>query len=113
MRGSSVGRPSFEHLAVLHRCFIHAGHRVMDQAQPSHKKGICPYLHYLLAGAVHSSLALVGFRGGRLGSCYQSCNGGSEQGFAASASVVHELEKAKAIRQLVLRDALVRSQPGT
>ena len=57
--------------------------------------------------------ALVGFRDGRLGSRYQSCNEGSEQGFAASASVVHELEGAEVERQLVLRDAPMRSQPGT
>ena len=37
---------------------------------------------------------------------------GSEQGFAASARVVHELEEAEIERQLVLRDAAVRAQPG-
>ena len=36
----------------------------------------------------------------------------AEQGFAASARVVHELEEAEVERQLVLRDAAVRSQPG-
>ena len=35
----------------------------------------------------------------------------AEQGFAASARVVHELEEAEVKRQLVLRDAAVRSQP--
>jgi len=42
----------------------------------------------------------------------QACDEGSEQGFAASAGVVHELEEAEVKRQLVLRDASVRSQPG-
>ena len=37
---------------------------------------------------------------------------GAEQGFAASACVVHELEEAEVQRQLVLRDAPMRSQPG-
>jgi len=36
----------------------------------------------------------------------------SEQGFAASACVVHELEEAEIKRQLVLRNAPVRAQPG-
>ncbi len=36
----------------------------------------------------------------------------AEQGFAAPASVVHELEEAEIKRQLVLRDAAVRAQPG-
>jgi len=37
---------------------------------------------------------------------------GAKQGFAASPSIVHELEEAEIKRQLVLRDAPVRSQPG-
>ncbi len=36
----------------------------------------------------------------------------SEQGFAAPTSVVHELEEAEIKRQLVLRNAAVRAQPG-
>jgi len=36
----------------------------------------------------------------------------AEQGFAASARIVHELEEAKIKGQLVLRDAAVRAQPG-
>ncbi len=36
----------------------------------------------------------------------------AEQGFAASGRVMHELEEAEVKRQLVLRDAAVRSQPG-
>jgi len=42
----------------------------------------------------------------------QARDKGAEQGFAASACVVHELEEAEIERQLVLRDAAVRSQPG-
>jgi len=45
-------------------------------------------------------------------SCNQACDEGAEQGFAASARVVHELEEAEIKRQLVLRDAPVRAQPG-
>ncbi len=37
----------------------------------------------------------------------------AEQGFATSARVMHELEEAEVERQLVLRDAAVRTQPGT
>ena len=37
---------------------------------------------------------------------------GAKQGFAASVRVVHELEEAEVERQLVLRDAAVRAQPG-
>ncbi len=43
---------------------------------------------------------------------HQACDEGAEQGFAASACVVHELEEAEIKRQLVLRDAAVRSEPG-
>jgi len=57
-------------------------------------------------------VAFVGFRGVRPGSCDQGCNKGAEQGFAASARVVHELKEAEIKRQLVLRDAAVRAQPG-
>jgi len=42
----------------------------------------------------------------------QTGDQGTEQGFAAPASVVHELEEAEVERQLVLRDAAVRAQPG-
>src|SRR4051795_2313002 len=59
-----------------------------------------------------SSIALMGFQGGEVGSCDQSGDEGFEQGFAASACVVHELEEAEIERQLVLRDAAVRAQPG-
>ena len=56
--------------------------------------------------------ALIGFWGGEVGSCDQGGDEGSEQGFAASAGVVHELEEAEIERQLVLRDAAMRAQPG-
>ena len=42
----------------------------------------------------------------------QAGDEGAEQGFAALACVVHDLEEAEAERQLVLRDAAVRAQPG-
>jgi len=42
----------------------------------------------------------------------QAGDEGTEQGFAASACVVHELKEAKIERQLVLRDAPVRAEPG-
>ncbi len=42
----------------------------------------------------------------------QAGDEGTEQGFAASACVVHELEEAEVEGQLVLRDATVRAQPS-
>jgi len=36
----------------------------------------------------------------------------AEQGFAASTRVVHELKETEIERQLLLRDASVRAQPG-
>ena len=42
----------------------------------------------------------------------QASDEGSEQGFAAPARVVHELEEAEVQGQLVLRDPPVRAQPG-
>ena len=41
----------------------------------------------------------------------QACDEGTEQGFAAPARVVHDLEEAEIQGQLVLRDAPVRAQP--
>src|SRR3712207_9557499 len=43
---------------------------------------------------------------------HQGGDKGSEQGFAAAAGVVHELEEAEVERQLLLRDAPVRAEPG-
>src|SRR3712207_9114365 len=43
---------------------------------------------------------------------HQGGDKGSEQGFAAAAGVVHELEEAEVEWQLVLRDATMRPQPG-
>jgi len=53
-------------------------------------------------GVVQSRVALFGFRGGRLGSLYQSRNESAEQGFAAASRVVHELKEPEIKRQLVL-----------
>ncbi len=38
---------------------------------------------------------------------------GTKEGFASAACVVHELEEAEIVRQLLLRDATVRAQPRT
>src|SRR3954467_3424440 len=42
----------------------------------------------------------------------QCCDEGAEEGFAAAPGVVHELEEAEIERQLLLRDAPVRAEPG-
>src|SRR5918912_3809116 len=60
----------------------------------------------------YSLEALVGFRGGGAGSRNQACDKGAEQGSPTPARVVHELEEAEIERQLVLRDASVRAEPG-
>ena len=57
-------------------------------------------------------MALVGFRGVGFGSYDQGGDEGSKQGFAPAPDVVHKLEEAEVERQLVLRDAAVRAQPG-
>src|SRR3954452_14992103 len=57
-------------------------------------------------------MALVGFRGGGAGSRNQACDKGAEQGSPTPARVVYELEEAEIERQLVLRDAPVRAEPG-
>ena len=44
------------------------------------------------------------------GSCHQGGDKFAEQGFAAAAGVMHELEEAEVERQLLLRDAAVRAQ---
>ena len=40
--------------------------------------------------------------------CHQGGDKFAEQGFAAAAGVMHELEEAEVERQLLLRDAAVR-----
>jgi hypothetical protein len=63
--------------------------------------------------ALHQSRkALVGFRGGVTGSRNQACDKGAEQGSPTPARIVNELEEAKIERQLVLRDAPMRAEPG-
>src|SRR4051794_32845295 len=57
-------------------------------------------------------MALVGFRGGGAGSRNQACDKGAEQGSPTPARVVNGLEEAGIERQLVLRDAPVRAEPG-
>src|SRR5215212_12221776 len=46
------------------------------------------------------------------GSYDQGGNECGEQGFGATACVVHDLEEAEVVRQLLLRDAAVRAEPG-
>src|SRR3954462_976435 len=59
-----------------------------------------------------SAMAVVGFRGGGAVSRNQACDKGAEQGSPTPARIVYELEEAEIERQLVLRNASVRSQPG-
>src|SRR3712207_8373698 len=47
-----------------------------------------------------------------LSSSHQSRDEGAEEGFASAPGVVHELEEAEIQRQLLLRDAPVRAEPG-
>src|SRR3954451_24277720 len=56
--------------------------------------------------------ALVGFRGVGSASCDQGGDERTEQGFAATACVVHELEEPEIEPQLVLRETPVRTEPG-
>src|SRR3982751_3514440 len=59
-------------------------------------------------------MALIEFRGDwRAGSGDQRLNQGAEQRLSASAGIVNELEEPEIERQLFLRDAAVRPQPGS
>jgi len=49
---------------------------------------------------------------GVLVSCDQGRHELAEKGFASAVGVVHELEEAQVQRQLLLRDAAVRPEPG-
>src|SRR3712207_7130070 len=59
-----------------------------------------------------TALALVGIRGDDAGSRHQGADEAAEEGFASAAGVVHELEEAEVERQLLLRDAPMRAEPG-
>src|SRR5215213_1033937 len=76
-------------------------------APPDAIPSTCPELHHPI-----SNTALVGFRGGGAVSCNQACDKGAEQGSPTPARVVDELEEAEIERQLVLREAPVRAEPG-
>src|SRR3954466_10229981 len=56
--------------------------------------------------------ALVGFRGGDGQSGDEARDEGAEEGFAPAARVVHELEEGEVVRQLLLRNAPMRAEPG-
>src|SRR3954452_1482699 len=58
---------------------------------------------------LHGSCWLAGCWAGSYDQGGDECG---EQGFAATACVVHELEEAEVVRQLLLRDPAVRAQPG-
>src|SRR4051812_20893903 len=60
----------------------------------------------------YSSVALIGIRGDGGTSHHQGCDEGAKEGFAAAPDVVHEREEAEIQRQLLLRDAAVRAEPG-
>src|SRR3712207_4627682 len=47
-----------------------------------------------------------------LSSSHQSRDEGAEEGFASAPGVMHELEEGEVQRQLLLRDAPVRAEPG-
>src|SRR3954447_14103933 len=66
----------------------------------------------LLAAALSWAAGSCWLAGCWSGSYDQGGNECGEQGFAATACVVHELEEVEVVRQLVLRDAPVRAQPG-
>src|SRR3954467_11936760 len=66
----------------------------------------------LCSASAIKGLALVGFRGGGAVSRNQACDKGAEQGSPTPARVGDELEEAEIERQLVLRDAPVRAEPG-
>ena len=63
-------------------------------------------------GSRQRLVALVGFQGGGCWLRDQGCDESPEEGFASATDVVHELEEAEIVRQLVLRDAAMRAQPG-
>src|SRR3954449_1776325 len=56
---------------------------------------------------------LSGFGVASIGLGDQACDEGAEERLAPATSVVDELEEAEIGRQLLLRDATVRPQPGT
>src|SRR5829696_464865 len=62
--------------------------------------------------SVQNDEALIGIRGDGGTSHDQGCDEGTKQGFAAAPGVVHELEEAEVERQLLLRNAAVRAEPG-
>ncbi len=66
----------------------------------------------MLTGEDYSARLLLGFGVVPGPSRNQAGDEGAEQGFAASASVVHELEEAEIEWQLVLRKTPMRAQPG-
>jgi len=72
-----------------------------------------PWLVHELRGRVRIPTRLLSGSGVVAGTSRdQAGDEGAKQGFATSPSIVHELEEAEVERQLVLRDAPMRAQPG-
>ena len=69
-------------------------------------------LSMLNVGTLNPKWLLSGFRVVSIGLGDQACDEGAEERLAAATGVVDELEEAEIGRQLLLRDATVRPQPG-
>src|SRR3954447_22463451 len=65
-----------------------------------------------MASAMPKNKRLLSASGVTGTSSDQGSDKGAEQGFSAPARVVHELKEAEIERQLLLRDAAMRTQPG-
>src|SRR5947209_558342 len=76
--------------------------RAADAPRPAFTARQGQFLAWLLSG----SGVMVALRD-------EGTNKGPEQSFSTPTCVVHELKEAKIERQFVLRDAAVRTQPGT
>ena len=107
-------------------CYAFAGANFLEdeQQQLYWRTDIVQMTRHYMLEAARSGIRLSPRRAGfRVGSCRVSgwwdCSGdessheGAEQGLAAPACVMHELEEAEVERQLVLRDPTVWSQPGS
>src|SRR5690349_18622338 len=66
----------------------------------------------LAAALTYSNVALLGIRGGDQGSRDERPDERGEEGLSPPARVVDHLEEGEVERQLLLRDAAVRAQPG-
>src|ERR671932_688958 len=115
-RSSGINRRKPSHSSVTKTCpsmpILSRSRRQVASSRPPSSQARARRATGSKARQIQTLLALVGFRGGERGLCDQTGDEGAEERLAPAPGVVHELEEGEVGRQLLLRDASARPEPG-